>query len=488
MSGSPDASAYLEKSRRNQKACPMTKALEIVERCKSILDSKTLERSDCLEICSAVNFYFTNGRPRLFRDVEPKIRSRFKEILANLTVEEGIAYTDNFFLLSYNMADDARMGQKDIHDDICMSYLEWLQNQNVNIEFSKGQLDKNHILFLCRHATTAGGYAPGMSVYTFSKALTMVGYKVSVLAMGNIDQRFNAFARANPNVELFQVNDKQISKKLQGVLSVIQEVKPGIILTEIEFGVPAFLSIQKLPIPIIYLSAGYYNLPWYDRIGLTDTLSQNPISTYKDKFFEIPTYVDMDILSPSVDINVINDARQHLGFSRMDLVVGAFARMEKFSPEFLEMLCKMMLENGRIKTLLAGPNDKDRVVQHLKPFIEEGRCVVLGASDVHVLGHLLTFGIDTFPNHSGFTLNELMAKGVPVLTKWTETIDANWKMRMPELIFKTENELLSFVSQTLDDHKSYAELCAKSKEFIRSKERHQEFADSLMDEISSLSS
>ena len=48
----------------------------------------------------------------------------------------------------------------------------------------------------------------------------------------------------------------------------------------------------------------------------------------------------MDILSPSVDINVIDDARQRLGFSRMDLVVGAFARMEKFSPQFLDMLYK----------------------------------------------------------------------------------------------------------------------------------------------------
>ena len=155
----------------------------------------------------------------------------------------------------------------------------------------------------------------------------------------------------------------------------------------------------------------------------------------------------MDILSPSVDINVINDARQRLGFSRMDLVVGAFARMEKFSPQFLDMLCKIMSENERIKVLLAGPNDKDRVIEHLKPFIEDERCVVLGTSNVHVVGHLLNFGIDTFPNHSGFTLNELMAKGVPVLTKWTETIDANWEMRIPDLIFETEDALSDFIQK-----------------------------------------
>ena len=126
---------YLEISPFKPMVHQMNKAFEIVERCKSILENKILERSDCLEICSAVNFYFKNGRPRAFREVEVKIRNRFREILENLTIEEGIAYVDNFFLLSYNIADDARMCQSDIHDDICQSYMSWLKKQNVKIEF-----------------------------------------------------------------------------------------------------------------------------------------------------------------------------------------------------------------------------------------------------------------------------------------------------------------------------------------------------------------
>lgn len=464
----------------------MTKTLEIVEKCKSILNSKNLQRAECLELCNALNFYFRNERPRLFREIEARMRSRFREILSNLSLEEGIEYTDLFFLLSYNIADDARLCQTDIHDDICMNYLTWLKGQKLNIEFSKGQLEENHVMFVCRHAVTAGGYAPGMSIYTFSKALTMVGYKVSILVMGSIDGKFYEYEQSNPNISLFQVNEGEIAKRLPGVLSVVLEVKPSVILTEIEFGAPAFLSIQGFPIPIIYLSAGYYNLPWYDRIGLTDTLSKNPISTYKNKFFEIPTYVDMDILSPPIDVNLIDDTRQKLGLGKMDLVLGTFARMEKFSPQYLDMLCKMMRQNKGIKILLAGPNDKNRVVQHLKPFIQEGRCVVLGPSDVHVLGHILHFGIDTHPNHSGFTLNELMAKGVPVLTKWTETIDANWEMRIPDLIFETEDAMSEFILKSSNEPETYAKWSKLSKDFIKSKERHKEFADIMVKEITEL--
>ena len=465
----------------------MKKTSGILERSELILESKSIDRAKSLEICSAVNFYFANGRPREFRGIEAKIRSRFAEIIQNLTIEEGLVYTDNFFLFSYNLADDARNCQNEIHNDICLPYLNWLTSQNLNIEFSRGQLEKKHIFFICRHATTAGGYAPGMSVYTFSKALTMAGYKVAIGVLGGIDKKFSEYAKANKNLEIFQINGKQIADRLQSAISAIQKVRPCVVLTEIEFGIPAFLSIQNLPIPIIYLSPGYYNLPWYDRIGLTDTLSKNPVLTHKEKFFEIPTYVDMELLAPSIDINQVESVRQTLGFTKLDFVIGAFARMEKFSPQFLDMLCTIMSQNQGIKTLLAGPNDTDRVLQHLKPFVDEGRCHVLGQSNVHVLGHILHFGIDTFPNHSGFTLNELMAKGVPVLTKWTETIDANWEMRISELIFKTEDNLSSYITRTVGGHISYGRLCAESKNFMKSKERHEDFAEIISKEIESLS-
>ena len=465
----------------------MTKMSGILERCKSILVSKTLDRPKSLEICSAVNFYFANGRPREFRSIEPKIRSRFSEIIKNLTVEEGLVYTDNFFLFCYTFADDARNCQNEIHDDICLTYLDWLENQKISIEFSKVQPEKKHILFICRHATTAGGYAPGMSVYTFSKALSMAGYKVFIFVLGSVDTRFRLYAQTNENLELFQVKEKQITERLHSAVSAIQKVKPCVVLTEIEFGIPAFLSIQNLPTPIIYLSAGYYNLPWYDRIGLTDTLSKNPVPTHKDKFFEIPTYVDMELLSPSVDVNQVNALRQKLGYTKLDFVIGAFARMEKFSPQFLDMICKIMSQNQRIKTLLAGPNNTDRVSHHLRHFVDEGRCHILGQSNVHILGHILNFGIDTFPNHSGFTLNELMAKGVPVVTKWTETIDANWEMRIPELIFKTEDDLSTFLNQIIEQPRSYGRLCAESKNFMMSKERHDDFAKIMSKEIGALS-
>ena len=84
-----DTTVPEENFHTNAGPCKMTKTSGILERSELILESKSIDRAKSLEICSAVNFYFANGRPREFRSIEAKIRSRFAEIIQNLTIEEG---------------------------------------------------------------------------------------------------------------------------------------------------------------------------------------------------------------------------------------------------------------------------------------------------------------------------------------------------------------------------------------------------------------
>ena len=79
-----------------------------------------------------------------------------------------------------------------------------------------------------------------------------------------------------------------------------------------------------------------------------------------------------------------------------------------------------------------------------------------------------------------------MAKGVPVLTKWTETIDANWEMRIPDLIFETKDAISEFILKSSNEPKTYAKWSKWSKDFIKAKERHKEFANIMVKEITEL--
>ena len=131
-------------------------------------------------------------------------------------------------------------------------------------------------------------------------------------------------------------------------------------------------------IPVIYLSPGYYNLPWYDKIGLTDSLSLDPIGSRKKDFW-IPAYVANEILDPIVSKEQVKQVKKSLGIRDGDFVIGSFARMEKFQEPFLKFT--RVLESVSVKVLLAGPNDRSRVETSLDKFIKSGRALILPSSD-----------------------------------------------------------------------------------------------------------
>ena len=462
----------------------MSQTTNIINKISNILSKSELTRLDTLDILKAIEFYFRTGRPREFKNVEPILVRRYREILAHLTIEEGVSNTDNFFLFSYSLTDDYKKCQVQIYDKICMPYLEWLKNKTVNIDFKPEQNKEKKVLFLTRHAVTAGGYAPGMSTFTFAKAFANQNYQVSIVTIGSFDNEFTSFVNKRKNVELYQISEIGFKAQLTAFLKIVAQCKPSFILTEIEFGIPAFLSISNFELPIIYLAPGYYNLPWFDRIGLTDTLSKEPVGEERNNYFEIPTYVDFELLSPLVDIRDVRSKKQELQIHHTDFVIGNFSRMEKFSDEFLNMLHKILDSDECFKVILAGPNDRDRVTEKLKKFISIGRAFVLGPSDVHQLGHLLNAGLDTFPNHSGFCLNELMAKGIPVVSKWSSAMDSNWEMKIPELVLKSEEEVIETLLKLKNDGDYYNSISRQSSELMKKKEKNSEFISIIEDQLS----
>ena len=114
------------------------------------------------------------------------------------------------------------------------------------------------------------------------------------------------------------------------------------------------LSILGPSIPVMLLSSGYYNLPWYDKIGLTDTLSDNPVGNRTSDHFVVPAYVTNELLCTPLESGIIERARDVLGISKQDIVIGSFARMEKFSDEFANVLLAV-LERTKNTEILHGP-------------------------------------------------------------------------------------------------------------------------------------
>ena len=303
-------------------------------------------------------------------------------------------------------------------------------------------------------------------MFTFAKALLRVDRKVTILSFGEVSEDFEKLSDEYQNCNVMGLEQSSPTGRLLALIEIFKLLKPRAVLTEIEFDVPSVFSILRPNIPVIYLSPGYYNLPWYDKIGLTDSLSLDPIGSRKKDFFEIPTYVANEILDPPVSKEQVKQVKKSLGIRDGDFVIGSFARMEKFQEPFLKVLQRVLEESDSVKVLLAGPNDRSRVETSLVNFIKSGRALILPSSDAHVLGHCLNLGVDTFPTHSGFSVLELMAKGIPVVAKQDREMDANWRQRLPASLRKDNNSLIELILELATNPKIYCNFCEETKKFM----------------------
>jgi glycosyltransferase involved in cell wall biosynthesis len=432
-------------------------------------------------VANIVDRYFGDfQRNQNFRNVERCISPRFNDLLSHFDHENGVSFATQYFLFCYTLAQDYKLVQHSIYENVALPYEQWvLQKWNFFEPAVKKINVGGEYVFVCRHAVTRGGYAPGSSVFTFAKALLRVDRKVTILSFGEVSEDFEKLSDEYQNCNVMGLEQSSPTGRLLALIEIFKLLKPRAVLTEIEFDVPSVFSILRPNIPVIYLSPGYYNLPWYDKIGLTDSLSLDPIGSRKKDFFEIPTYVANEILDPTVSKEQVKQVKKSLGIRDGDFVIGSFARMEKFQEPFLKVLHRVLEESDSVKVLLAGPNDRSRVETSLDKFIKSGRALILPSSDAHVLGHCLNLGVDTFPTHSGFSVLELMAKGIPVVAKQDREMDANWRQRLPASLRKDDNSLIELILELATNPETYCNFCEETKKFMVSDGNDKKFISSI---------
>ena len=92
---------------------------------------------------------------------------------------------------------------------------------------------------------------------------------------------------------------------------------------------------------------------------------------------------------------------------------------------------------------------------------------ILGPSNAHNLGHLLTFGLETMPTLSGSTVLELYAKSKIVLTSSQNVTDIDYisNARIPDFVYKNQDELDSLIYNLRDKNYRIANE-KKSYDFI----------------------
>jgi predicted O-linked N-acetylglucosamine transferase (SPINDLY family) len=190
-------------------------------------------------------------------------------------------------------------------------------------------------------------------------------------------------------------------------------------------------------------------LPWYGKI-----LKPNVLGAPENNR-EIATQmpIDLGLLNPSGSNDAADKTRQDLGFEKTDIVFGCFARLEKFNEQYIKIAKAILTKIPNSRLLIAGTNSNSFLRAALQEFLPTKRAVILGFSDSHALGHILTFGLETTPTLSGSTVLELYAKSVPVITCSENVTDLGYiaEARVPDLVYDSVDAIIADIFRFTDE-------------------------------------
>ena len=437
-----------------------------------------------IELYKFLRFYFNNNRPQYFINYEKELTNFLPEIMSQMSFDELLLLIPNYYQFCYTITLDQNylVAQNNIlknllnpFSKILISRLKMLRIEPLIYNLN----DDNYVIF-CRHATTTGMYAPGSNIYSITSGLLKKQKKVLLVSLGEIDQTYIDLQKSNP--KLILVKKKEHSSPYEQFITlrdICKQMRPVKIITEMPVNIGTALYFSKVSSKIMYWSPGFTHVPWFDKVMLMPELAHKDLMKNK-KFIEIPKSLNFELLNPKINLKTLNEFKNKYFISKSDFVIGTFARYEKISVEYLDLVSQILSRDSSRKIIIAGSNDRSLAENNLKKFIMKKQAIVLGVSDIHILGNCCNVFLDTIPFPCGSSAVEIMAKGKPVLSLQQKNLANYKKSRVSELIFKDEKEMIKVLERLENDVKFYSNMSMKSLEVAKSYDNSLEVANSII--------
>ena len=455
--------------------------LSVEKMVKHLAKSKCLDELDAHYFDEILKAYFSLGRPSHFYQYKETMLNAYVKMLHSLPVEHCFHLTHQFFL--YVRTNNSGVGdlenQNEINRSIFQPFKSNLAKMLPSIEVPRLNFlpNKDTYVIITRHAMTQGMYAPGKQIYAVCEALLEVKKAVILVNFGQKDEKF---LELENHPKFFMCNFRNNFNSLQSFFALrelIDEIRPTEIITEIELSALNLLEAIGVSSKVCLLSAGVYQIPWFDKKYLAPELYSEDMKLQTD-IVAIPQTHSQKILAPILREDEIEQIRMELKL-KGKFVLGSFARYEKFTPEFLNFAKRALNSVPDSVLILGGSNDRTTAEFYLADEIAKNKVILLGQVKTYVLGWLVDVFLDPFPNIAGFAALESLAKGKPVVTKECSGLGNYRKSRVQDLIFEDDNDLLdTLISMAGCSHK-YLRWSEKSKELASSLYNSEALADAI---------
>ena len=436
------------------------------------------------ELYKFLYFYFNNNRPQNFINYEKELTKFLPEIMSKMSFDDLLYIIPNYYQFCYTITlnQNYLVAQNKILKNLLNPFSKILISRlnELRIEPLKYNLNDDNYVIFCRHAITTGMYAPGSVIYSITSGLLKKQKKVVLVSLGNIDQRFVDLQKSNPSLILVKKKKDSTSyEQLITLRDICKTMRPVKVITEMPLNIGTALYYSKVSSKIMYWSPGFTHVPWFDNILLVPELVNKNLMKNK-KYVEIPKSLNFELLNPKINLKHLNEFKNKYFISKSDFVIGTFSRYEKISKEYLDLVSKILSENSSRKIIISGTNDRSLAENKLKIFIARKQAIVLGFSDIHILGNCCNVFLDTIPFPCGSSAIEIMAKGKPVLSLQQTNLANYKKSRVSELILKDEEELIQVTKKLENDKQFYNNMSIRSLEVAKSYDNSLELANSII--------
>ena len=418
------------------------------------------------EIEKFLSCYFNNDRPKKFTKYVDDLLNVSSKIVNVLNLNDLLYLTPNLYQFFYTITlnDFYLDSQKQISNRLLIPFSKVLFELLLQNNFKKitYNVEENHYLIVCRHAVTRGMYAPGTVIYSITSELLKKKKKVILVTLGEVDNKFSILQKNNVNLSI--LNPDKVSTQLKQLINlahICKIFKPVNIITEMPVSIVTALYYINVSSKIFYWSPGFTEVPWFDKVMLIPELATKKKLKEKRNIL-IPRSINFDLLNPKINVEIINDFRRKYNFTSKDSILGTFARYEKITVRYLEIISYLLEDNHHRKIILAGSNDNTDVKKFLKKFVQNEQAIVLGQSNVHILGNVCDVFVDTIPFPCGSSALEMMAKGKPVIGIKSKNL-ANYKeSRLKDLMVKNKFLLNDVLTKLENDKNFYTNMSKES--------------------------
>lgn len=393
-----------------------------------------------LELDSLTIDYFKLGRPSFSLKFIDDCLEMFPNHLNKKNLDEGIFFAKLFFLMVYTSTrKNLHFYQVEIYQKVMLKFHFWLKKQVDEMKFSKLDWEaQDCFLLYLRHGIINGSYAPSkvMLVNAINLKKAYPKSRIEIICEETITEDFLKVAEQN-EIIVSRIGGSELEKLI--LLSQrLLELKPRYIFTEMEISPLSLLYTSGLPVPVVYHAQGFYANPLCDVVGLPDYLRPGPHEILNRINFRRLEYgTTLGFLRGELDGTQRLITRSEMKIHPEQIVVGNFARYEKFSVDYLRFLRRLAQVEKRLVLFIAGPNDQAVAIRELES-IPDYQKRIYPKVDVHKFGWAFDLAIDTFPFPAGFSSLEIQAKGIPVCCFKMDDAEILSSQREPEWTCESE--------------------------------------------------